>query len=65
MPVLRNAVEGTNPPGLEPPRFPNGLAPLTWNAIAGQTYRLQFKPTLAASTWLDVHSDITVAGSTV
>ena len=52
-------------PVLQPLRFSNGVSHLTWNAIAGQTYRVQYKPDLAATNWTDLQPDVTATGSTV
>jgi hypothetical protein len=52
------------PPVLQPLRLSNGVARLAWNAIPGRTYRVQFKPTLAATTWTDLSPDITASTST-
>jgi hypothetical protein len=50
------------PPVLQPLRASNGIAQLAWNAVAGQTYRIQFKPALAATNWTDLVPDITATG---
>ena len=52
------------PPVLQPLRASNGVAQLAWNAIPGQTYRIQYKPTLAATNWTDLPPDITATAST-
>ena len=52
------------PPVVQPLRFSNGIAQLAWNAIAGQSYRLQYKPTLVATNWTDLLPDITATTST-
>jgi hypothetical protein len=51
------------PPVLQPLRFSNGGARLAWNALPGRTYRVQFKSTLAATTWTDLSPDITASTS--
>jgi hypothetical protein len=51
------------PPVLQPFRLANGVAQLAWNTIPGQTYRLQYKPTLAATNWTDLLPDITAIAS--
>jgi hypothetical protein len=51
------------PPVLQPFRLANGVAQLAWNTIPGQTYRLQYKPTLAATIWTDLLPDITAIAS--
>jgi hypothetical protein len=52
------------PPVLQPVRLVNGIAQLTWNAIPGKTYRLQYKPTLAATIWTDLLPDLTATATT-
>ncbi len=52
-------------PTLQPLTFANGTAQLTWNAIAGQSYRVQYKPNLAATNWTDLQPDVTASGSTI
>ncbi len=51
-------------PVLQPPQFSNGVARLTWTASPGRTYRVQYKPTLAATNWSDLLPDITAEAST-
>jgi hypothetical protein len=51
------------PPVLQPFRLANGVAQLAWNTIPGQTYRLQYKPILAATNWTDLLPDITAIAS--
>ena len=53
-----------SPPILQPLQISNGVARLAWNATPGQTYRVQYKPTLAATTWTDRLPDITATAST-
>ena len=40
----------------------NGVALVSWAAIGGQTYRLQFEETLADSIWHDVVPDVAATG---
>jgi hypothetical protein len=40
----------------------NGAAIVTWNSVAGQTYRLQYKTNLAAPSWTSVLPDLTATG---
>ena len=54
-----------SPPVLQPLRIASGRALLAWNAVAGQTYRVQYKPSLAATNWTDLAPDITATASTV
>lgn len=37
---------------------------LTWNAVKGVTYRVQYRSQLGAGTWVDLLPDVTAAGST-
>ena len=53
------------PPVLQPLRVANGVAQLAWDSVPGQTYRIQYKPTLAATNWTDLAPDITATGPTV
>jgi hypothetical protein len=53
-----------SPPVLQPLQLSNGVARLAWSAIPGQTYRVQYKPTLAAANWTDLLPDITATNST-
>ena len=50
-------------PALQPLTFSNGAAQLTWNAVAGQHYRVQYKGSLAATNWSDLAPDLTASGS--
>ena len=52
-------------PVLQPLQIANGIAQLTWNSVPGQRYRLQYKPTLAATDWTDLLPDITASDTTV
>jgi len=45
-------------------RFTNGVALITWNSVAGQTYRLQYKNNLADTVWQAAAPDITATGPT-
>jgi hypothetical protein len=40
----------------------NGVALVSWAAVGGQTYRLQFEETLADSIWHDVVPDVAATG---
>jgi hypothetical protein len=40
----------------------NHLATVTWNSIAGKTYRLQYQDTVNATAWQDVVPDIIATG---
>jgi hypothetical protein len=52
-------------PILQPLTFSNGAAQLTWNAVAGQHYRVQYKPNLVTTSWTDLAPDVTATGSTI
>jgi len=54
----------TAPPRLQPPRFASGVAQLAWSAIPGQTYRLQYKPSLAAANWTDLQPAVSATAAT-
>jgi hypothetical protein len=57
-------------PAVPPPfvitslRMTNGIAIVTWNSVAGQTYRLQYKNSLADTTWQDALPDVLATGPT-
>jgi len=53
-----------SPPVLQPLRLSNGVTRLAWSAMTGQTYRVQYKPTLAATNWTDLLPDISATTST-
>jgi hypothetical protein len=42
-----------------------GSVTLTWNAIAGKTYRIQYKGNLNEIAWNDLGPGVTANGSTV
>jgi len=52
-------------PVLQPLTFSNGAAQLNWNTVAGQRYRVQYKPNLDTTDWTDLAHDITATGSTI
>lgn len=41
----------------------NQIVDLTWSAVAGQTYRVQYKLQLEDTNWVDVLPDVTADGS--
>ncbi len=57
------AVVVAAPPALQPFQLSNGVAQLAWNTIPGQSYRLQYKSTLADTNWTDLLPDITATTS--
>jgi uncharacterized repeat protein (TIGR01451 family) len=42
----------------------NSVAKITWSAIPGQAYRLQYLETLSTTNWNDLSPDVTAAGPT-
>jgi hypothetical protein len=50
-------------PVMQPLQCSNGVTRLAWTALPGRTYRVQYKPTLAAATWTDLLPDITATDS--
>jgi len=40
----------------------NGFATITWSAVSGGIYRLQFKEDLGTADWMDVGGDVVAAG---
>jgi len=42
----------------------NGMATLSWSAVAGHTYRLQFKNNLTDPAWTDALPDVTANSAT-
>ena len=51
-------------PVIQSLRLTHGVATITWTSIIGQTYRLQYKDSLADITWHDLLSDVMAAGPT-
>jgi hypothetical protein len=52
------------PPVIQSVALAQGNATITWTAVAGQTYRLQFKDNLDNPKWQDAMPDILAAGPT-
>jgi len=42
----------------------NGVVVIRWSAVAGQTYRLQYKDDLNGNCWADLGADISATGTT-
>jgi hypothetical protein len=42
----------------------NGVAEITWNSVAGQTYRLEYTDNLGGGQWTAVLPDVTASGLT-
>lgn len=53
------------PPAIQSLRIANGSAAITWGAIPGGTYRLQYKDSLDSPIWHDLSPDISATTSTV
>jgi hypothetical protein len=51
-------------PVLQPLQCANGVARLTWTALPGRSYHVQYKSTLAAATWTDLLPNITASSTT-
>jgi hypothetical protein len=50
-------------PMLQAIALSNNLIGLSWNAISGQTYRVQFKQDLSSANWSNLPPDVTASGS--
>ncbi len=59
------AVTVVPPPMLQPLTLSTGSAQLTWNAIPGQRYRLQYNSSLAGADWTDLAPDVTATTSAI
>ena len=42
----------------------NGAVTLTWTSVTNQIYRVEYKPSLAATNWTELLPDVTATGST-
>jgi len=51
-------------PAIQSLRITNGVAAITWTAVPGGTYRLQFKDSLDSATWHDL-ADTPATASTI
>jgi glucose/sorbosone dehydrogenase len=52
------------PPTIKSVQMSNSTVTLTWGSITNVTYRVQFKTSLAETSWTDLLGDVTVMGST-
>jgi len=52
----------TAPPVIESIALSNGVVVITWSAVSGRSYRLQFKEGLASTNWNDVLPDVLAVG---
>jgi hypothetical protein len=56
------AVVVAPPPFIQSIIRSNNSVRLTWSAISGQTYRVQYKPGLGSMVWLNLLPDVTATG---
>jgi hypothetical protein len=42
----------------------NGVATITWSAVAGRSYRLQYRASLTDASWTDLLPDVPATGPT-
>jgi hypothetical protein len=61
--VTVNAIV-TSRPILSMPVLTSSTVTLSWTAIPGRTYRVQYTPDLNTNSWIDLAGDITASGST-
>jgi hypothetical protein len=52
------------PPTFSPAAVSNGMLTLTWSAISGQTYRVQYSTDLLGTNWTDLPPDVTATDIT-
>jgi hypothetical protein len=50
-------------PVLAAPTLTDGELALSWSAIPGTSYRLQFAPDVAAGMWTNLAGDVTASGT--
>jgi hypothetical protein len=53
------------PPSIQPIRVINGVATISWTAVPGGKYRLQYKDTLDGAAWQDIGADFSATSSTI
>jgi hypothetical protein len=53
-----------SPPVIEGINASRDTVTITWSALVGITYRVQFKPSQTESTWMDLPGDVTAQGAT-
>jgi hypothetical protein len=56
------AVAAVPPLAIAPLSLTNDMAVIAWNSVAGRTYRLQYKHSLADTTWQDALPDVLATG---
>jgi hypothetical protein len=52
------------PPSFSSSLISNGVMTLTWSAISGQTYRVQYTTNLTDTNWQNLTPDVTATGDT-
>jgi hypothetical protein len=52
------------PPLIHSVAFSHNGAVITWNAVSGRTYRLEYKSALSDANWTAIRQDVTAAGPT-
>jgi hypothetical protein len=63
-PIGKSLVQPPSP-AIQSLRITNGIAGITWSAVPGGMYRLQYKDSLDCSTWHDLGADISATASTI
>jgi hypothetical protein len=62
--MIRKMTSVLSPPVLQTSAFSGGTFNLTWPVIPNRTYRVQFKNSLAGSSWTDLTGDIVTTNLT-
>lgn len=62
--MIRKMTAVLIPPTIGSVNVTNGVCALTWPAISNQTYRVQFKNSLAETNWSHLPGDVTSSGTT-
>jgi len=52
------------PPAISAAAMSNDMLTLTWSAISGQTYRVQYNTSLGDTNWVDLSPDVTASDTT-
>jgi uncharacterized repeat protein (TIGR03803 family) len=63
--IFRITLVSAPQPVFGPVSLAGGTLTLTWSALAGQTYQLQFTTNLSQTSWNDLGSAVTATGPTV
>ena len=62
--MIRQMTAVVAPPVIQSITLTNGVVTLTWQSIAGASYRVQSKPVLEAPAWNNLPGDVTATGPT-